>query len=128
MVVVDWTPYVPYFTRQEFECKHTGKCGMQAHFMDELLKLRIAYGKPMRITSGYRDKTHPIEAKKAGTGEHTMGVCCDVAVEGVDAVRLTKLAMDLAFCRFGFNQKGNARFIHIGVGGPGLPSPAMWSY
>ncbi len=96
--------------------------------MQELMELRLRYGKPMRITSGYRDKAHPVEANKATTGEHTMGVCCDIAVEGVDAIRLLKLALELGFSRVGIQQKGNGRFLHIGLGGPGLPNPAIWSY
>ena len=128
MIVTDWSPYAPYFTRDEFACKHTGKCEMQSHFMDRLLALRIEYGKPMRISSGFRDVTHPKESRKAATGEHPRGVCCDVAVEGIDALRLLQLALRHGFSRIGVNQKGAVRFLHLGVGDTGLPNPAIWSY
>ena len=128
MIVLDWHPYAPYFSRQEFVCKHTGKCGMQDGFMDRLLAVRREYGAPMTISSGYRDRTHPIEARKATAGEHTQGLCCDVAVQGEAALRLIEIALKHGLRRIGVQQKGAGRFVHLGLGGPGLPSPAIWSY
>lgn len=98
--------------------------------MDRLLALRLAYGKPMPISSGYRDKTHPIEAKKVTTGTHTTGRACDVAVTGKDAYRLVELAYQYGFTGIGINQKGSSRFVHLDDCGPaaGRPRPTMWSY
>ena len=56
--------YGKYFKESEFVCSHTGNVAMQQPFLDQLNVLRETYGKPLRITSGYRDPTHPIEAKK----------------------------------------------------------------
>ena len=56
--------YGKYFKESEFVCSHTGNVAMQQSFVDQLNVLRETYGKPLRITSGYRDPTHPIEAKK----------------------------------------------------------------
>lgn len=129
MKVTDWSRY-PDFSEDEFRCKHTGRCEMDVEFMDLLQKIRSAYGKPMRITSGYRDPSHPIEAAKGGLsrGEHTLGRCADVAIEGFEAVVLLQYALALGITRVGVQQKGSGRFLHLGIGGPGLANPWIWSY
>jgi zinc D-Ala-D-Ala carboxypeptidase len=124
---VNWSDY-PNFTEAEFRCKHTGKCEMEPEFMARLQRLRDAYGKPMTITSGYRDRTHPVEAKKSGSGAHTTGRACDVAVRGADALRLIGLALELGFTGIGVQQKGGSRFIHLDDVTDGLPRPMIWSY
>lgn len=125
---VDWKKYAPFFTEEEFRCRHTGKCEMDPRFMDRLLALRIGYGAPMPISSGYRDRTHPVEAGKATTGAHVLGVAVDVAVVGADALRLIEIALAHGIKRIGVQQKGSGRFIHLDIGGPGLVTPAIWSY
>lgn len=125
---LDWSAY-PNFSESEFRCKHSGKCEMHPEFMARLQKLRDLYGKPMVITSGYRDKTHPIEARKPGSGgAHTTGRACDVAVRGADAIRIVQLAIQLGFTGIGVQQKGASRFIHLDDVTEGLPRPTMWSY
>lgn len=128
-LVRDWSAY-PNFSRAEFACKHTGACHMRRDFMAALQRIRKDFG-PMRITSGYRHPTHPVEARKGHTtGEHTQGAACDVAVSGADALRLIQIATTRGITRVGVQQKGpqNTRFIHLGMGGQGLASPALWSY
>lgn len=125
---MDWSRW-PNFSPEEFRCKHTGKLHMHAGFMDRLQKLRTAYGKPMRITSGYRDKEHPIEAAKARPGAHATGRAADIAVQGEDAVLLVALAIQCGFTGIGVQQKGSARFIHLDDLPPGdWPRPTIWSY
>lgn len=125
---MDWSKY-PNFSESEFRCKHTGKCEMDPEFMERLQALRTAYGKPMVISSGYRHWSHPEEVKKGHkNGEHTMGRCCDVAIRGPDALELLGLALRYGFTRIGIQQKGDGRFIHLGLGGPGLVNPALWTY
>ncbi len=68
------------FRRSELACRHTGRCEMHPTFLARLQSLRDAYGKPMQITSGYRDASHPVEARKVTTGAHTLGRAVDVAV------------------------------------------------
>jgi uncharacterized protein YcbK (DUF882 family) len=128
--MINWSDYEPYFRESEFRCKHSGKCEMDKEFMDKLLALRLAFAEPMTITSGYRDKTHPIEAKKATTGAHTTGKACDIAVQGKDAYRLLKLALAQGFTGIGIQQKGSGRFIHLDTcaDSPSMPRPAVWSY
>ena len=95
--------------------------------MGKLQALRTAYGKPMRITSGYRCPQHPIEAKKAAPGSHASGCAVDIGVDGQDAYRLLKLAFVAGFNGIGVNQKGAGRFIHLDTL-ESAPRPNVWSY
>lgn len=125
---MDWSLY-PSFSEDEFRCRHTRRCAMHPEFMARLQRLREAYGKPMKITSGFRDRTHPAEARKTTTGAHVLGRACDVAAAGPDAIRLIVLAAEFGFTGIGVQQKGEGRFIHLDdVPGTQLPRPALWSY
>jgi zinc D-Ala-D-Ala carboxypeptidase len=125
---MNWRDY-PNFAEHEFRCKHTGRCVMVPDFMRRLQALRSAYGRPMVITSGYRDRSHPAEARKAATGAHSMGRAADIAVQGADALRLIVLAAELGFTGIGVAQKGSSRFVHLDdVPAPQLPRPTVWSY
>lgn len=104
-----------YFSDDELRCQ----CGCSGLKFDPTVRqalnaIRSKYGKPMVVTSGYRCPNHPIEAKKSHPGEHTTGMCVDIACHGFDAATLTKLAMDQGATRIGWNQKGSSRFIHLG--------------
>lgn len=125
---MDWRLY-PDFTESEFRCRHTGKCEMNPDFMARLQRLRIAYARQMKITSGFRHRSHPAEARKVTTGAHVLGRAADVAVSGADALRLIVLAAELGFTGIGVQQKGESRFIHLDdVPAPILPRPTIWSY
>jgi len=124
---MNWDLY-PNFSEEEFTCSHTGLCQMDEEFMILLQTIRAEYGKPMVITSGYRHKTHPIELRKSKPGEHTLGTCADIAVQGADAVKLLGIAIALGATRVGVQQKGSGRFLHLGIGGGSLSNPWMWSY
>lgn len=123
--MIDWKKY-PNFSEAEFRCKHTGKCDMQASFLDVLQAIRTEYGKPMKVTSGYRHPTHPVEAKKGHSdGEHTKGACADIACEnGAERFRLVQIALKHGITRIGIAKN----FLHLGIGGPGLPNNVIWDY
>ena len=125
-MIADWTKYAPFFSKREFDCKHTGLNDMQPEFMDVLLKIRQEYGKSMRVTSGYRHKTHPVEARKThSNGEHTQGRCCDIAcTTSSDRYHIVRIALKHGITRIGIADN----FIHLGIGGNGLPSCVIWDY
>jgi len=128
MVVMNWSHYAN-FDRPEFECSHTGKCEMHPEFMGLLQAIRIDYQKPMIITSGYRDATHPEEAHKDRPGTHTHGIAADIAVRGVGAIEIIQIAAHHGVKRIGVNQKGDNRFIHLDVADRIYSFPeALWSY
>lgn len=123
----DWK----YFSEAEMTCSHSGKCEMNPEFMAMLDDLREFYGKPMTITSAYRDITHPIEARKKKPGAHTYGRAVDVAVSGSEAHAFMQAVFEHGgFKRVGVQQKGTGRFIHLDnmSNGEGFPNPWVYSY
>ena len=125
-----WHLY-PNFSKEEFDCKHTGKNEMKHSFMAKLQALRTAYDRPLRVTSGFRDYTHPVEAKKPKkNGAHPTGLACDIAIDRKEAYKVLKIALELGFTGIGFQQKGSGRFIHLDtIEDNGLqPRPSIWSY
>lgn len=125
MIVTDWSKY-PNFTKKEFDCKHTGNNRMTVEFMDKLQELRNQFKKTMTITSGYRDATHPEEAKKANPGTHSEGIACDIACDASTAYSIVKLALELGFTGIGVSQRnGIPRFIHLDLR---KTTPVIYSY
>jgi uncharacterized protein YcbK (DUF882 family) len=126
---MNWHNY-PNFSAGEFRCKHTGQLGMNAAFMERLQALRTDYGKAMVISSGFRHRTHPIEARKREPGAHSTGHACDVTIRGGDALKLIGLALKHGFTGIGVKQSGDSRFIHLDdlQHEPNRPRPWIWSY
>jgi len=118
-----WSQY-PNFSKEEFNCQQTNDNEMTHKFMTLLQKMRNAYGKPMKITSGYRSPKHSIEARKGTPGTHAQGIACDIACKGRDAHTIIELALNFGFTGIGICQKGDKRFIHVDL----REFPTVWSY
>ncbi len=99
----------PSFSYKEMACQHCGKINLEEDFLIALQKLRDDFGKPMKITSGYRCPDHPIEAKKPQPGYHSRGAI-DVAVSGEDAWTIIKIASSTGWGGIGVNTPS---FIHL---------------
>ena len=129
--MLDWNDY-PNFSKAEFDCKHTGKNEMKHSFMAKLQALRTAYGKPMVVSSGFRDYTHPVEeTKPQRNGTHPQGQAVDIKVARKEAYEVLKLAFELGFTGIGISQKGGGgRFLHLDTieSNPSQPRPTVWSY
>ena len=111
-----------YFKLSEFDCKHTGKNNMQTGFLDKLDDLRHRCGFPFTITSGYRDSTHPVEAKKSKPGTHAQGIAADIRVaDGSQAYILMREAFALGFNGVAL---GNG-FVHVDIR---KTTPVSWVY
>lgn len=115
-----------YFKLKDFDCQETGNNEMCADFMDKLDELRHVCGFPFIITSGYRDKTHSIEARKTNagrkTGTHAQGIASDIRINnGNEAYQIIKNAQSM-----GFNGIGVAKtFIHVDTR---KTMPVIWTY
>ena len=111
-----------YFNWTEFDCKHTGLNEMDPAFVDKLDILREVCGFPFVITSGYRDKTHPEEAKKSTPGTHSSGIAADIAVNsGAQRRLLVQKALELGFTGIGVAKT----FVHVDTR---TTRPTMWTY
>lgn len=110
-----------YFRWSEFDCKHTGLNDMSPAFIRKLDDLREACGFPFVITSGYRDVTHPVEARKPAPGMHTKGVAADISVNsGAGRFILVQKAIALGFTGIGVGKT----FVHVDT----RDTPVMWVY
>ena len=116
-----------YFSDDELRCSCCGELVFDEAFRARLNRIRDDFARPMRITSGYRCPSHPIEAKKSKPGTHSLGVAVDVGVAYGEAYELIEVAMRHGIKRIGVNQKGSGRFIHLDASTE-HPSPTVWSY
>jgi len=114
---------VKFFRLEEFNCTHTNKNEMDHEFLVKLDELRERVGFPFIITSGYRDATHPAEARKAepGTGTHCQGIAADIKVSnGFERMNIVHEAIKMGF------SIGVARtFVHVD---DRKTTPVMWTY
>jgi zinc D-Ala-D-Ala carboxypeptidase len=125
--MIDYGKY-PNFKASEFACQHCGAEGIKEELVAKIQQLRTKYGKPMRITSGYRCPRHPVEARKSAPGAHALGLAADIGVEGAEAYKVLQIALELGFTGIGVQQKGSGRFIHLDIRDGQLPTPSLWSY
>ena len=111
-----------YFKLSDFDCQETGENKMNEDFLIKLDDLRHECGFPFIITSGYRDKTHSIEAAKKNPGTHARGIACDIKISnGNQAYAIIKYAPSM-----GFNGIGVAKtFIHVDTR---ETTPVVWCY
>ena len=111
-----------YFKLSDFDCQETGNNEMSEEFLDKLDDLRHVCGFPFIITSGYRDPSHSIEARKAKAGTHARGIASDIRINnGNEAYQIIKHAQSM-----GFNGIGVAKsFIHVDIR-KGMP--VIWCY
>ena len=111
-----------YFTVAEFDCQETGNNRMEKDFLRLLDGLRDNCGFPFKITSGYRDPTHSIEAAKAIPGRHAQGIAADIQIlDSKSRYTIIKEAMKLGFTGIGVADT----FVHLDTRGA---PPVMWTY
>ena len=111
-----------YFKLSDFDCQETGNNEMSEEFLEKLDELRHKCGFPFIITSGYRDPSHSIEARKTKAGTHARGIASDIRINnGNEAYHIIKNAQSM-----GFNGIGVAKsFIHVDIR-KGMP--VIWCY
>ena len=111
-----------YFKLSDFDCQETGNNEMSEEFLEKLDDLRHECGFPFIITSGYRDPSHSIEARKAKAGTHARGIASDIRINnGNEAYDIIKNAQSMGFTGIGLAKS----FIHVDIR-KGMP--VIWSY
>ncbi len=120
-----WSNFDP---ATEWACRGTGQIVVVPAFMDLLEELRMRVGFALPITSGYRSPEHNAAVSNTGLdGPHTTGMACDIRVNGLQAMTVISVALQLGFVGLGVQQNGPraSRFIHIDQS---RDIPAIWSY
>ena len=111
-----------YFKRSDFNCQETGENEMNEDFLIKLDDLRHECGFPFFITSGYRDKTHSIEAAKKNPGTHAQGIAADIGTtDGYERYIIVKNAMAMGFSGIGIHKT----FVHVDTR---TTTPVVWTY
>lgn len=111
-----------YFKLSEFDCHYTGKNRMDPEFLEKLDNLRASCGFSFVVTSGYRDKEHPVEEAKETPGTHNLGIAADIKVtNGSQRFTLVQKALEQGFTGIGVARD----FVHLDTRGT---TPVMWTY
>jgi len=115
-----------YFTKEEFDCQYSGENEMSDDLLLAVDLLRQKCGFPFVITSGYRSKDHPIEAKKKQEKTHAQGIAADIKVtDGTQRYKIVEEAIKMGFTGIGIA----GSFVHVDIRDlDGNESPVMWTY
>lgn len=89
------------FSYQELACSCCGAARMDAGVMYMAQKARDIYGKPMRVSSGYRCPNHNAKVGGAKTSFHMQGMAIDFAVNNpADRHKMLFALRDAGFTGF----------------------------
>ena len=72
-----------HFKAQELACKHCGEVKANQHLIAVLELLRLKFGKPVVITSGYRCAEHNSNVGGAPKSKHVEGIAADIKINGI---------------------------------------------
>jgi uncharacterized protein YcbK (DUF882 family) len=119
-----------YFKTKEFICS-CGKCKDQfisPQLIEKLDEVREKFGKPIKITSGYRCPEHNVAIGGKVGSSHVSGLAADI-----QPVLLTLDDLDLLYeiCYNVFDNVGDGRnknFIHVDVREPKKTGKRHWLY
>lgn len=115
-----------YFNYEEFDSPDIQGSGqlMDPELLDMIDKAREIYGKPIRVTSGYRTEDHNRKVGGVDSSSHLKGLAIDVAcVRSKD-----RFEMLTALIKVGFNRIGVAStFIHVDID-KGKSQNVIWTY
>lgn len=100
-----------HFTEAELSCRcGCGSMDLKPRLLKALGRLRVAYGEPIIITSGYRCEAYNKKIKGSQDSQHCLGLAVDVGIAAsVNRYRLISCALALGFRGVGIDPA----FIHL---------------
>lgn len=107
---LEW-PYL-WFTPQELASKGDGSLLVVHDAILKLDDLRGAIGKPIIVSSAYRDPIHNAKVGGAPMSMHKFGRAFDIKLHNHDRAFLARKAEDVGFTGFGFYNS----FLHVDTG------------
>lgn len=121
-----------HFSDRELACS-CGCAGLPPQeFQDELEKLRVRWGSPLPVSSGFRCAKRNQQVSNTGPrGPHTRGAV-DLLVPPDRVVDFLMLAIRHGWRGIGLHQHGPhaSRFVHLDrlPNAPDCPRPRVWTY
>jgi len=112
-----------HFHANEFACNHCGRLapgGVPALLVQILERVRGHFGRPVRVTSGYRCPTHNRNVGGATRSQHLRGTAADIQVDGVAAHKVHAYLASFRGRKGGLGRY--RRFTHVDVG----PNGRRW--
>lgn len=122
-----------HFKEYEFRCTCCGANEMKDSFLEKLQLIRYDFGKPMRISSGFRCAAYNDSISSTGPfGPHTTGRAADILISGEDMYELLRLAFRHNMTGIGIKGHGSmaSRFLHLDdlLASKSRLRPTIWSY
>ena len=115
-----------YFKLEEFDSPDElgSGCNMSQEILNMLDATRKIYGKPMRITSGFRTKTHNKKVGGVESSSHLKGLAADIACsESKNRFDMIKALLQVGFKRLGVA----GTFIHVDID-KNKSQNVIWTY
>lgn len=110
------------FTDVELWCPHCRKLP-KSELITKLQEFRDVWGKPLRITSGYRCKEHNDKIGGAPNSKHVLGEAVDIAcTDAADRYKMLALAFKLGWGGIAYSKN----FVHLDL--RSVATPASWTY
>ena len=108
----------PHFTPRELASRGDGSLKLDLDAARRLERTRSLVGRPLVITSAYRDPLHNAKVGGAPRSQHKLGRAFDILLTGHDRFALAEAARQAGFRGFGRYQS----FLHVDT----RPEPAAW--
>jgi len=115
-----------YFKYEEFDSPDLKGSGnlMDKRLLEMIDKARGIYGKPMRVNSGYRTKSHNRKVGGVDSSSHLKGLAIDVAcVKSNDRFKMLNALLEVGFNRIGVA----STFIHVDID-KNKSKNVIWTY
>jgi zinc D-Ala-D-Ala carboxypeptidase len=113
-----------HFTIEEMMCPCCKVLGVRPEFLIFIEKVRVKYGKAMKITSAFRCEKHNEKVGGSKTSAHMSGLACDVSMTDSQArLEFIKAAIACGVKGLGLHKS----FIHVDIMARPTGDPA-WFY
>ena len=101
-----------HFDSKEFDCQcGCGTGEISTELVNKLEKVRVAYGKGLRVNSGIRCLTHNRSVGSSDTSSHILGLAADMSCTDMESRMKLVTLFAKYFKRMGIHKD----FIHVDV-------------
>ncbi len=104
-----------HFKSQEGACKCCGRGKLSQHLIAILELVRLRFGEPVNINSGFRCDKHNAAIGGATHSYHKLGQAADIWIKRVEPEEIYKYLCDLFPVGYGFICYSKKGFVHIDV-------------